>query len=236
MKRLVETIISRIKGEPYRLDEAIGLTDLLNILRDKGVQVVRGTWKSLFFGERHGLVFSGKSVTIRHAHSIRTQGGLTIGDGVFINALSKDGITLGNNVSIGAGSVIECTGVIRELGDGIVIGNHVGFAQNAFIAVRGPIEIGNDCIFGPNVAIHSENHIYSNPNIPIRQQGATRMGVRIGNDCWIGEGAVILDGVTIGSGCIIAAGAVVTKDVPANSVVGGVPAKLIGRRESKTNA
>lgn len=230
MKKLVEKTISRIKREPYRLDPAMTSADLAIILKDKGFQVLRGFWKGLFFGRKSGIAFIGKRVTIRHARHIRAEGGLTIGDGVYINALSKDGITLGDNVSIGAGSVIECTGVIRELGDGVRVGSHVGFAQNAFIAVRGPVEIGDDCIFGPNVAIHSENHVFSDPNAPIRLQGATREGVRIGRDCWVGEGAVILDGVTVGDGCVVAAGAVVTKDVPSYSVVGGVPAKVISRR------
>ena len=230
MKRFVEKTISKIKHEPYQLDPAMTSADLAIILKDKGFQVLRGFWKGLFFGKKKGVAFIGKRVKIRHARHISAEGGLTIGDNVYINALSKDGITLGDNVSIGAGSIIECTGVIRELGDGIRIGSHVGFAQNAFIAVRGPVEIGDDCIFGPNVAIHSENHVFANPDIPIRLQGATREGVRIGRDCWIGEGAVILDGVTVGNGCVIAAGAVVTKDVPDFSIVGGVPARVLKRR------
>lgn len=230
MKKLVEKTISKIKGEPYRLDPAMTSSDLLIILKDKVFQALRGLWKGLFFGSKHGIAFIGKRVTIRHARHIRAERGLTIGDGAYINALSKDGVVLGDNVSIGAGSVIECTGVIRELGDGIRIGSHVGFAQNTFIAVRGPVEIGDDCIFGPNVAIHSENHVFSDSDAPIRLQGATRKGVKIGRGCWVGEGAIILDGVTVGDGCVIAAGAVVTKDVEAFSIVGGVPAKVLGRR------
>lgn len=230
MKRLVEKTITKIKGEPYRLDPAMTSFDLLVILRDRGVQALRGFWKGLFFGRKRGIAFVGRRVTIRHAGHIRAEGGLTIGDGCYINALSKGGISFGDNVSVGAGSVIECTGVIRELGEGVRIGSHVGFAQNAFIAVRGPVEIGDDCIFGPNVAIHSENHVFSDPATPIRLQGATREGVRIGRDCWVGEGAVILDGVEIGDGCVVAAGAVVTRDVPAYSVVGGVPAKVLKKR------
>ena len=62
-------------------------------------------------------------------------------------------------------------------------------------------------------------------------QGATRKGVEIGKDCWIGANVCILDGVKIGDKCIVAAGAVVNKDVPSNSIVGGVPAKIIKMRE-----
>lgn len=227
---LVSKLISGIKGEPYHLDKALSGTDLFIILKDKAFQVLKGFWKSLFFKRKGGITFIGKSVKIRHARHVAAGKGLTLGDGVFINALSKGGVTIGENVSIGAGSILECTGVIRELGESIVIGDHVGFAQNAFISVRGTVEIGDDCIFGPNVSIHSENHVFSDRNTPIRLQGATRLGVKIGKDCWIGSGAIILDGVTVGDGCVIAANAVVNKDVPAYSVVGGVPAKVIKER------
>lgn len=230
MKKLVEKTITAIKHEPYKLDEAMSLGDLFIILCEKGAQLIRGMWKSLFFEKRSGVVFAGKGVKIRYARHIRAKGGLTLGDGVYINALSKGGVEFGDNVSLGAGTIIECTGVIRELGEHVKVGSHVGFAQNCFIAVRGPIEIGNDCIFGPNVSIHSENHVFKDPNKPIRLQGATRRGVKIGNDCWFGEGAVVLDGVAIGDGCVIAANACVTKDMPAFSVVGGVPAKVLKKR------
>lgn len=230
IKNLVSKTISKIKGEPYRLDDAITGGDLFIILKDKGFQVLRGAWKGLFFKERHGLIFVGKNVKIRHARHIRTRGGLTLGDGVYINALSKGGIEFGSNVTIGAGGILECTGVIRELGEGIRIGDHVGFAQNAFISVRGSVEIGDDCIFGPNVGIHAENHVFADRGTPIRLQGATREGVKIGRDCWVGNGAIILDGVEIGDGCVIAANAVVTKDVPPYSIVGGVPARILKER------
>ncbi|WP_225748722.1 acyltransferase [Paraeggerthella sp. Marseille-Q4926] len=230
MKKTVEKVITKIKREPYSLDPAITSMDLLIILKDKLFQFVRGVWKGIFFGEKQGIIFVGKRVKVRHASHVKTKGGLTLGDGVYINALSKGGIEFGDNVSIGAGSIIECTGVIRELGESVKIGSHVGFAQNAFIAVRGSLEIGDDCIFGPNISIHTENHVFTNLDAPIRLQGATRQGVTIGCDCWVGEGAVILDGVNVGDGCIIAANAVVNKDVPDFCVVGGVPAKILKKR------
>lgn len=231
LNKLVSTVISKIKHEPYALDSQISSVDILSIIVCKGIEVIRGIWKGIFFKKRKGIVFVGKNTKIKHANHISSQGGLTIGDGCQINALSKGGIEFGNNVSLGAGTIIECTGVIRELGETLKIGNHVGFAQNCFIEVRGKITIGNDCIFAPSVSLAAENHNFEDVNIPIRQQGATRKGITIGNDCWIGTKVSILDGVSIGNGCVIAAGAVVTKDVPDYTIAGGVPAKVIKTRK-----
>ena len=148
-----------------------------------------------------------------------------------INVLLKPSPQIGNNFSIGRNSIIECTGVLRELGESFEIGENVGIAANAFIAVRGKLKIGNDTIFGPGVSIHTENHNFNEVDKPIRLQGATRKGVEIGEDCWIGSKSVILDGVKIGSHVIVAAGAVVNKDVPDYAIVGGVPAKIIKMRK-----
>ena len=158
-------------------------------------------------------------------------GTAVIDDNVKIDALSKGGIEFGDGFSIGRNSIIECTGVIRELGEKLTIGKNVGIAANAFISMRGPVTIGDNTIFGPNVAIHAENHNFDSLDVPIRLQGATRKGIIIGKDCWIGSGVKILDGVTIGDGCVIAAGAVVNKDIPAFSIAGGVPAKVIKSRK-----
>lgn len=233
LNKLVSGVISKIKHEPYKLDENITSKDIILILGEKGIQLIRGFFKGLFLGKKHGLIFIGKRVKIRHASHIKTQGGLTIGDNCQINALSKGGIEFGNNVSLGSGTIIECTGVIRELGEKLKVGNHVGFAQNCFIEVRGDITIGDDCIFATGVSMAAENHNFHRLDMPIRLQGATRKGITIGRDCWIGTKAVILDGVTIGEGCIVAAGAVVNKDVPPYSVVGGVPAKVIKNRKEQ---
>lgn len=231
LNKLVSYLITKIKHEPYRLDDSITSRDIIIILWEKGIQAIRGFWKGLFFSKKHGLIFVGKKVKIKHASHIKTDGGLTIGDGCQINALSKGGIEFGNNVSLGSRTIIECTGVIRELGESLKIGNHVGFAQNCFIEVRGNITIGDDCIFATGVSMAAENHVFSDADKPIRLQGATRKGITIGCDCWIGTKVVILDGVTIGDGCVIAGGAVVIKDVPPYSVVGGVPAKVLKMRK-----
>ena len=81
---------------------------------------------------------------------------------------------------------------------------------------------------------HDEKFVYNfaDINTPIRLQGVTRKGIKIGNNCWIGSKVTILDGVEIGDGCVIAAGAVVQTSFPPNSVIGGVPARILKQRNA----
>ena len=231
--KLLSKVISKIKKEEYKVDENITFSVIFSMVIDKSWMIVRGLYHKLFLKKAKGTLFIGKRVKMRTQRKIRFLGSATIEDGCFINALSKNGITAGKNFSLGRNSIIECTGVIRELGEGLKIGENVGIAANAFIAVRGNIEIGDNTIFGPGVSIHAENHNFSENDKPIRLQGATRKGIKIGSDCWIGAKVVILDGVTIGEHAIIAAGAVVTKDVPDYAIAGGVPAKIIKMRKEE---
>lgn len=231
--KLINKVITKIKKEPYEIDEAITLGTMFGIIFERSMMLVRGIFRKIFFKKSKGILFIGKRVKIKNKKKISFNGSATIEDGCFIQALSKGGITVGNNFSLGRNSIIECTGVIRELGEELIIGDNVGIAANAFIAMRGKVEIGSNTIFGPGVSIHAENHNFSDVDKPIKLQGATRKGVKIGEDCWIGSKAVILDGVTIGSHSIIAAGAVVTKDIPEYCIAGGVPAKVIKMRKEE---
>lgn len=113
------------------------------------------------------------------------------------------------------------------------ISSHSSVNKGSFINAIGQIDIGEDVIIGPNVIIHSANHKFDSTSVPIRNQGHDHKKVTIGNDVWIGGGAIILPGVRIGEGSVVAAGAVVTKDVEKYSVVGGVPARVLYYRKSK---
>ena len=89
-------------------------------------------------------------------------------------------------------------------------------------------------MMGPEVIIYTSGHKFDRTDIPMIDQGFTETEpVVIGNDVWIGRRVIIMLGVNIGDGCILGAGAVVTKDVPAYSVVGGVPARIIKSRAPK---
>ena len=231
--KLLNKVISKIKRENYEVDSNLTFFVLCSLVIKKIMMLIRGFLCKPFLGQSKGMLFLGKKCELRCKKKIKFEGSATIEDYTKIDALSKDGIEIGNNFSIGRNSIIECTGVLRELGEKCEIGENVGIAANAFIAVRGSLKIGKNTIFGPGVSIHTENHNFQNLEIPIKLQGATRRGVIIGEDCWIGSKVVILDGVNIGNHVIVAAGAVVNKDVPDYAIVGGVPAKIIKMRKEE---
>ena len=230
LKKAINKLIQRLGKENYEIDEALTSMDIIIVLRSRFVQMLRGLFLKFKLKSSKGIIFLGKNCKIKHCKKIVAGKSLTIGDNVEINALSKSGVIIGDNVSILKNTIIECTGVIRDLGEGLNIGNNVGIAQNCFIQVRGKVEIGNYVIFGPGVSIFSENHLFANKDVPIMLQGASKKGVTIEDDVWLGTGATILDGIVIGKGSIIAAGSVVNKDVEPYSIVAGIPAKLIKMR------
>jgi serine acetyltransferase len=106
-----------------------------------------------------------------------------------------------------------------------------GLEVESIIAGPGDVRIGQNCMIAGQCGVIANNHIFSNPHIPIREQGVTREGIVIEDDCWLGMGVKVLDGVTIGMGSVIGVGTVVTKNVPPFSIAVGVPAKVIDSRQ-----
>ena len=94
----------------------------------------------------------------------------------------------------------------------------------------GNLLVGNNTRIASHIVIVPSNHVFSDPDIPIKDQGLTQIGITIEEDVWIGAGVRVLDGVVLGRGCVVAAGAVVTKSVAPRIVVGGAPAKHISTR------
>ncbi|MDE6585838.1 MAG: sugar O-acetyltransferase [Clostridia bacterium] len=110
-----------------------------------------------------------------------------------------------------------------DYGQNIKVGKNVFINSGCCFQDQGGIEIGDNVLIGQQVVIATLNHDLN----PQQRANMFPAPVKIGNGVWIGAHATILAGVTIGNGAVIAAGAVVTKDVPENTVVGGVPAKII---------
>ncbi len=111
------------------------------------------------------------------------------------------------------------------------IGDNVSIHPLCYINALGGIKIGSDVSIAHNTTIMSEEHIYSDINTNIKDQGCKYIETLIENNVWIGAGCRILAGATIRSGSIVAAGAVVKGEVEKNTIVGGVPAKPIKERK-----
>ena len=129
--------------------------------------------------------------------------------------------------SLGTHSVVESYSCINNAVGGVLIGDYTRIGIHNTII--GPVTIGSHVNLAQGITVTALNHNFDNINENIDSQGITTKQVIINDDVWIGANAVILPGVTIGRHSVVAAGAVVTMDVPENTVVGGVPAKIIKR-------
>jgi acetyltransferase-like isoleucine patch superfamily enzyme len=138
-------------------------------------------------------------------------------------------IRFGRWTWIGDGTKIRCHEGEVRIGDKTVLG------QECTISAYQHVSIGEQCILADRVMLIDFDHNVADVERPIRVQGIYKQDVRVGSNVWIGYGAQILRGVTVGDNAIIGASAVVTRDVPANAVVAGVPARIIRmRREPAT--
>jgi acetyltransferase-like isoleucine patch superfamily enzyme len=109
-------------------------------------------------------------------------------------------------------------------GKNIAVGRNVFINQNCTIYDLAPVTIGDDVLIGPNVSLITEGH----PVAPSQRTAyVTARPITIERGVWIATGVTVIGGVTIGENSVVAAGAVVTKDVPANVLVGGNPARVI---------
>lgn len=163
-------------------------------------------FKSYQFADWGACSRLGRGAKLNGAQLVRVGNEVTIGEQAWLNAKDDRGDGLST----------------LSIGDGTYIGRLVHI--NAWQSVT----IGCNVLIADRVFISDADHNFADTKIPIRLQGDSFRGaVLLQDGCWIGIGAVILPGVTIGRNAIVAANAVVTKDVPACSVVGGIPAKII---------
>jgi acetyltransferase-like isoleucine patch superfamily enzyme len=141
------------------------------------------------------------------------------------------GIFIGDRTFIDSHSWIEA---IQEYGDKkylplIKIGNDVQIGRYVTITSIDEISIGNGCLFSEYVYISDHAHdVCTKGHMPLVKMPLIKKGkVRIGAQCFFGFRSIIMPGVTLGDRCIVGAGAVVTKSFPSNSVLAGVPAKIL---------
>jgi len=177
------------------------------------------------------LCLIGKGVNIKNRRKLVLGKKVKLDEHVKIDALGKSGVTIGNGVSIGAYSRIIVSSSYANIGEGIILGDYVGIGEFSRIGGSGGVEIGKNSIIAQYFSCHPENHVFSNLDDLIRNQGTIREKIIIGEDCWIGAKVTICAGVNIGASSVVAAGSVVTKSFPPLSVIAGVPAKIISTRK-----
>ncbi len=187
----------------------------------------------LRFLRRHGmlnhkyarLMLRWAWLKLRWRGRLKTDGLCFVGPGVKFEIGRDAKLRLGRWCWIGHGSKLRVHEGVAEIGAKTVLG------QECTISSFQHVSIGRECIVADRVMLIDFDHGVVEVDRPIRLQGIYKRDVHVGNNVWIGYGACILRGVTVGDNAIIGTNAVVTRDVPANAVVAGVPARLIRMRE-----
>src|SRR3954454_429143 len=205
--------LAPIRGEPPPLHG--GPLTLLRFMRAHGMlnhkyarMLVRLWWLKLRFRGRlvtDGIAFVGPGVTLEIGNDAKMHLGRWSGLGHGTKIRAHEG-----EVRIGAKTVLgqECT---------------ISSVQH--------VSLGRECIVADRVMLIDFDHGVVEVERPIRLQGIYKRDVHVGNNVWVGYGACILRGVTVGDNAIIGTSSVVTRDVPANAVVAGVPARILRMRD-----
>jgi acetyltransferase-like isoleucine patch superfamily enzyme len=155
----------------------------------------------------------------------KTDGPVFFGRHLQLQTGRRASIEFGRFVWIGDGTKIRCHEGTVEIGPKTVIG------QECTVSAYRRVRIGAECVIADRTMFIDFDHGVVEIEKPIRQQGIYMRDVVVGSNVWIGYGAAILRGVRVGDNAVIGTNSVVTKDVPANAVVGGVPARVLRMRE-----
>jgi acetyltransferase-like isoleucine patch superfamily enzyme/membrane-bound metal-dependent hydrolase YbcI (DUF457 family) len=188
-----------------------------------GLVLRKWLYPSLFKACGHGVIF-GRNLTLRHARKITLGDGVVLDDNVVLDAKgdTNHGIDIGNGVFIGRNTIVYC-----KNGD-IRIGDRANISSNCQVFSGHSLEIGPGTVVAAYVYLLSGgNYDTSRAAPPFADQLGleVRGPTVVGENNWIGAGAVILDGIRTGSHAVIGAGAVVTSDIPPDTLAAGVPAR-----------
>ena len=156
----------------------------------------------------------------------QTGGPLFLGRELQIQIGKRGRLRFGRFVWIGDGTKIRC-----HEGE-VIIGDKTVLGQECTISAYQHVRIGEQCVIADRAMFIDFDHGIVEVERTIREQGIYKRDVNVGSNVWIGYGACVLRGVQVGDNAVIGTNAVVTSDVPANAVVGGIPAKVIRMREA----
>jgi acetyltransferase-like isoleucine patch superfamily enzyme len=156
----------------------------------------------------------------------RTRGMVFFGPRLQLQIGRRGRVEFGRFVWIGEGTKIRCHEGVIEIGDKTVLG------QECTLSAYQRIRLGEQCVIADRAMFIDFDHSVAEVERPTRVQGIYKRDTVVGNNVWVGYNACVLRGVRVGDNAVIGTNAVVTSDVPANAVVGGVPAKVIRMREA----
>ena len=222
---MIKKLIRKISGK-FNINPSSLYFRVLYSLRTGTVQIDSVSICRSSVGEKPSI---GGALLCQNS-SIKLGDGVALARSSEISAENDAAINIGSKVSIGPNCIIYAAS------SQIIIGEGTTFFSDCLIS--GAISIGAGCLFSKNVTVLSSTHqIYGGSSI--RENDAQflknarnplNQHVHIGDDCWLGINTVILPGITLGKGTVVGANSVVTKSYPEYSILGGVPAKLIGSR------
>ena len=178
-----------------------------------------------------GVAVIEAGVRLRYADHITLGNRVYLDQGVYLHACPQ-GIEIGDNTLVMHGAILHVYN-FRDLPHAFIrIGRDSLIGERNILRGQGGITVGDRVYTAPLVQMLAVNHVFADPTRPFTEQGITAEGIVVEDDVWIGAGAIITDGVRVGKGAVVAAGAVVTEDVPAHTVAGGVPARVLRRIEA----
>ncbi len=160
-----------------------------------------------------------------YGRRLRTDGLTFIAPKVVIEIGRRGRVELGRWSWLGHGTKIRAHEGTVSIGAKTVLG------QECTVSAYHHVSIGRECVIADRVMLIDFDHGAAEVERPVRLQGIYKRDVRVGHNVWIGYGACILRGVTVGDNAIVGTNAVVTRDVPANAVVAGVPARVVRMRD-----
>jgi len=228
LRENVDKYIGRVTGRrsfgPFIYQELI-FALFANLPTALGSVLRTGVYRSLV-----GKI--GSNCFIEEGVRLRIPQKIFLGDRVFIGKnCDLDVEYLDSEIRIGDDVHISRDTVILAGVGQTIINERVSIGAGSFIYGSSGVEIGKDSLLADHVRVMAGSHRYKDASKLIRLQGACAKKTTIGQDVWLGSSAIVLGGVTVGDGAVVGAGAVVTKDIPSYGIAGGVPAKVIGKRE-----
>ena len=169
----------------------------------------------------------GAGVVLRHPAKIRLGDDVAVDDLVVLDAKGETnrGISIGNGVFLGRGTILSC-----KDGD-IVLGDHVNVGFHSEIFSGSSVTVGAYGLFAAYTYLVGGGHDFDASGVPVVEQTRRSKGITLGENVWLGTGAKVMDGVRIGRDVVVGAGAIVTEDLPDGVVAVGVPARVVRHRD-----